>query len=162
MKLNHACALLTASLLPLSPLWLKAQDAVTPPPTPAPPADTATPPPAPPPADTSTPSSTSSTPLPGTPPSLPPAQNAHTEAVNRQQLIVNANQAISDGQRLLGSGHYDEAANRFQFALDCLTPGGASAASYNRAETGLAAAKAGQAQALAKDYKFAQAARPVE
>jgi general secretion pathway protein D len=90
----------------------------------------------------------------------PPAtasQAAQAEAVNRQKLIVAANQSISDGQRLLGSGNYDEAAKRFQFALDALTPGGIAANSYNRAEVGLAAAKAGQAQELAKDDKFAQA-----
>jgi len=86
------------------------------------------------------------------------AQAAHAEAVNRQHLIIGANQAISDGQRLLGSGNYDEAAKRFQYALDALTPGGVSATSYHRAEAGLAAAKAGQAQQLAKDNKFAQAA----
>jgi tetratricopeptide (TPR) repeat protein len=123
MKYNQACFLLTASLLPLSPLWLCAQD-----------------------------SDANST-QPAT-----PAQAAHTEAVNRQQYKINANQAISDGQRFLGSGNYDQAAGRFQFALDNLTPGGVTATSYNRAEVGLAAAKAGQAQALAKDYKFAQAA----
>jgi general secretion pathway protein D len=123
MKPNQACFLLAASLLPLSPLWLRATD------------DSAT----------STPYAT-------------PAQAAHAEAVDRQQLTVSANQAISDGQRFLGSGNYDEAAKRFQFAVDNLTPGGVSATSYNRAEAGLAAAKAGQAQELAKDYKFAEAA----
>ncbi len=71
---------------------------------------------------------------------------------------MSANQAISDGQRLLGSGDYDQAADRFQYALDALTPGGVSATSYNRAEAGLAAAKAGQAQKLAGDNKFAAAA----
>jgi general secretion pathway protein D len=123
MKLNQACFLLAASLLPLSSLWLRAADGTA----------------------------TSDQPT-------TPVQNAHSEAVSRQQLKVNANQAISDGQRFLGSGNYDEAAKRFQFALDSLTPGGVSATSYNRAEVGLAAAKAGQAQELAKDYKFAQAA----
>ena len=87
-----------------------------------------------------------------------PAQAAQMEALNRQQLNLSANQAISDGQRFLSSGNYDDAAKRFQFALDSLTPGGVSANSYNRAESGLAAAKAGQAQELAKDYKFAEAA----
>jgi len=85
-------------------------------------------------------------------------QAAHAEAVNRQKLILGANQAISDGQRLLGSGNYDEAAKRFQYAVDALSPGGVSATSYRRAEVGLAAAKAGQAQQFAKDDKFAQAA----
>src|SRR5476649_1214338 len=115
MKLKQGCCLLAASLLPLSALSLRADDASD-------------------------------------------AISSHSEAVNRQQLAVSANQAISDGQRLLGSGNYDQAAERFQYALDALTPGGASAVSYNRAEAGLAAAKAGQAQQLAKDYKFAQAA----
>jgi general secretion pathway protein D len=86
------------------------------------------------------------------------AQAAHEEAALRQKLIVSSNQAISDGNRLLGSGNYDEAAKRFQYAVDSLTPGGVSATSYNRAEAGLAAAKAGQAQMLAKDNKYAQAA----
>ena len=123
MKHNQACFLLAASLLPLSPLWLCAQDAAA----------------------------TSNAPATA-------AQAARAEAVNRQQLVISANQAISDGQRLLGSGNYDEAAKRFQYAVDALSPGGDSALSYNRAEAGLAAAKAGQAQELAKDDKFAQAA----
>lgn len=118
MKLTQACLLLTASLLPSSPLWLSAQ--------------------------TTTTTTTTITP--------------HVEALDRQQQVVAANKAISDGQLFLGSGNYDEAAKRFQFALDNLTPGGVAATSYDRAEAGLAAAKAGQAQALAKDYKFAQAA----
>ncbi len=84
-------------------------------------------------------------------------QDPHAEAVNRQQLAITANQAISDGQRFLGSGNYDDAAKRFQFALDSLSPSGVSATSYHRAEVGLAAAKAGQAQELAKDDKFAEA-----
>jgi len=124
MKLNQARFLLTASLLPLSPLWLYGADSTT----------------------TSTQTTTTV------------AQDPHAEAVNRQKLSIQANQAISDGQRFLSSGNYDEAAGRFQFALDSLSPAGASADSYQRAEVGLAAAKAGQAQELAKDYKFGQAA----
>jgi len=124
MKPNQARFLLAASLLPLSALWLKAQDA--------------------------TPASNDSAPT--------AAQAAHNETAKRQNLNISANQAISDGQRFLASGNYDQAAGRFQFAVDSLSPGGATAASYNRAEVGLAAAKAGQAQELAKDDKFAQAA----
>ncbi|HEV3272506.1 MAG TPA: hypothetical protein VGZ93_10035 [Candidatus Methylacidiphilales bacterium] len=71
---------------------------------------------------------------------------------------MSANQAISDAQRLMSTGNYDEAAKRFQYALDASSPEGASANSYSRAQAGLAAAKAGQAQQLAKDYKFAEAA----
>ena len=57
----------------------------------------------------------------------PAAVNAQTEIANRQQLKVSANQAISDGQRFLASGNYDQAAERFQYAVDALTPGGVSA-----------------------------------
>lgn len=123
MKLNQACFLLAASLLPLSSHWLSAA------PTPATPTGPTT-----------------------------AAQAAREESAARQKLIGGANEAISDGNRFLSSGDYDQAAKRFQFALDSLTPGGVAAASYNRAEAGLAAAKAGQAQALAHDYKFGQAA----
>jgi general secretion pathway protein D len=117
MKLDQACFLLAASLLPLSASWLDAADA----------------------------------------PPLTPAQAAHQEAVGREKLIISANQSISDGQRFLASSNYDEAAGRFQFALDNLSPTGASAMSYHRAEVGMARAKEGQAKALAKDNKFAQA-----
>ncbi len=123
MKSNQACFLLAASLLPLSPLWLRAAEGAATPDQPA-----------------------------------SAAQAARAESADRQKLIISGNQAISDGQRLLGSGNYDEAAKRFQFALDSLTPGGVSATSYNRAEAGMAAAKAGQAQEAAKDNKFKQAA----
>ena len=128
MKFNQACFLLVASLLPQSTLWLCAADSTT-----------------------TTTTTTSTQPLTA-------AQAAREEAANRQKLIVSANQAISDGNRLLGSGNYDEAAARFQYALDASTPGGEAASTYNRAQEGLAAAKAGQAQELAKDNKYAQAA----
>ena len=85
------------------------------------------------------------------------AQAAHAEAAKRRELTISANQAISDGQRFLASGNFDQAAGRFQFALDNLTPGGVSAGSYHRAEVGMAQAKEGQAKDLAKDNKFAQA-----
>jgi general secretion pathway protein D len=86
-----------------------------------------------------------------------PAQTAHQERLSREQYRVAANQAISDGQRFLAGGQFDDAAKRFQYALDALAPGGTDAASYSRAEAGMAAAKAGQAKELAKDNKFAQA-----
>jgi general secretion pathway protein D len=84
--------------------------------------------------------------------------SASQEAKTRQQLLISANQAISDGQRFLSSGNYDEAAGRFQYAFDVSTPGGTSATTYNRAEAGLAAAKEGQAKKLAADNKYGQAA----
>jgi general secretion pathway protein D len=88
---------------------------------------------------------------------LTPSQAAHQEAVKREKVIIEANRAISDGQRFLASGNFDQAAGRFQFALDNLTPGGVSANAYQRAEVGMAQAKEGQAKALADDHKFAQA-----
>jgi general secretion pathway protein D len=86
-----------------------------------------------------------------------PAQAAHDEAAARQKLTISANQSISDGQRFLASGNYDQAAGRFQFALDNLTPGGVNAISYHRAELGMAQAKEGQAKAAAKLNNFGQA-----
>jgi general secretion pathway protein D len=127
MKLTYACCVLTATLLPLSTLWLRAVDPA------------------------------SSTNQPTT--ALGAAQD---EAVKRQQLIMSANQAVADGQRLLGDGKYDDAAGRFQYAVDAVTPGGSSAGVYQRACKGLAAAKAGQAQDLAKQAKFAMAAQKLQ
>ena len=66
---------------------------------------------------------------------------------------------MNDGEKLLGTEKYDEAADRFQYALDALAPGvGEGAPLYSRAAAGLAAAKAGQARDLAAASKFAQAA----
>jgi len=125
MKYNYACILLAASLLPLSPFRLIANDATT---------------------------SGSDQ------PAMSPAQAAQREAVSRQQSIFSANQAVEDGKRFLDSGKFDDAADRYQYAVDALTAGGVSAPLYHRAAVGLAAAKAGQAGEAAKDTKFAQAA----
>ena len=128
MKLTQACCVLTATLLPLSTLWLRAAD----------------------------PASPSNQPLSA-------AQSSQSETVQRQQMVQSANQAVADGQRFLGNGKYDDAATRFQYAVDALTPGGgASSATYNRAARGLAAAKAGQAGELAKSAKFAMAAQKLQ
>jgi general secretion pathway protein D len=83
---------------------------------------------------------------------------AQMERVKRRELVFSANQAVEDGQRLLSAMKYDEAADRFQYALDALNNGGVSAPLYENAQAGLAEAKAGQARDLAKDAKFAQAA----
>jgi general secretion pathway protein D len=132
MKLTYACCVLTATLLPLSTLWLRA-------------------------ADTTVTTTTVTT------QPMSAAQAAQAESVQRQQTISSASQAVADGQRLLGNAHYDEAAGRFQYAVDTLTPGGgASASLYNRAARGLAAAKAGQAGDLAKSAKFAMAAQKLQ
>jgi general secretion pathway protein D len=132
MKLTRACITASVLLLPSSALWLRAED------TPAqPPAIAAT---------TATVQPESG------------AQAAQMEIVQRRQLVFSANQAIDDGQRLLTDAKYDEAADRFQYALDALNNGGSSAALYGRAQAGLAAARDGQAHELAKDAKFAQAA----
>jgi general secretion pathway protein D len=90
------------------------------------------------------------------------AQAAQMEIVKRRQLVFSANQAIDDGERLLTDAKYDEAADRFQYALDALNSGGSSASLYGRAQAGLAAAKDGQAHELAQDTKFAQAAEDLK
>jgi general secretion pathway protein D len=87
-----------------------------------------------------------------------PAQEARMESVKRQELAKSASQAVADGERLLTIGKYDDAATRFQYAVDALTDGGSSQHLFDRAAAGLAAAKAGQAHQLAKDGQFAQAA----
>lgn len=85
-------------------------------------------------------------------------QSAQMESGKRHQLFLSASQAVHDGERLLSGEKYDEAADRFQYALDALNNGGVSMRLYHRAEADLAAAKAGQAHDLARDTKFAQAA----
>jgi general secretion pathway protein D len=131
MNRNPSRAFATSSLLLLSPLLLWAQ---------------------------STTSTTSTTTTTTAAPQVSGLQSAHAEAVHRRELAASARQAVIDGQKLLSIEHFDEAADRFQYALDALTPGGASANLYSQAETGLAAAKAGQSRALAASGKFAQAA----
>jgi general secretion pathway protein D len=84
------------------------------------------------------------------------------EIVKRRQLVFSANQAVDDGERLLTGAKYDEAVDRFQYALDALNNGGSSAALYGRAQAGLAVAKDGQAHELARDAKFAQAAEDLQ
>jgi general secretion pathway protein D len=80
-------------------------------------------------------------------------------ASQRHQLYLSARQSVNDGEKLLGTEKFDEAADRFQYALDALAPGvGEGAPLYSRAAAGLAAAKAGQARDLAAASKFAQAA----
>lgn len=85
--------------------------------------------------------------------------SAGAAASQRHQLYISARQSVNDGEKLLGTEKYDEAADRFQYALDALAPGvGEGAPLYSRAAAGLAAAKAGQARDLAAASKFAQAA----
>ena len=83
---------------------------------------------------------------------------ARMEAGKRKQLQISALQAVHDGERLLTDEKFDEAADRFQYSLDALNNGGVSARLYERARSGLAEAKAGQARDLARDAKFAMAA----
>ena len=136
MKLTRACITASFLLLPSSVLWLRAQDA------PSQPA-----------AGTTTTTTTTATVQAQT-----SEQAAEMETVKRRQLVFSANQAVDDGQRLLSSAKYDEAVDRFQYALDALNNGGSSASLYARAQAGLAAAKDGQAHDFARDAKFAQAA----
>jgi general secretion pathway protein D len=85
-------------------------------------------------------------------------QSARKEIAQRRELLASARQSVQDGEKLYSAGKYDDAALRFQYALDALTTGGESATLYARAQADLAAAKAGQARGLAADGKFAQAA----
>jgi general secretion pathway protein D len=130
MNRNLSRAFASSSLLLLSPLLLWAQ------------------------STTSTTTTTTTTAA----PQVSSLQSAHAEAVHRRELAAGARQAVIDGQKLLSIEHFDDAAERFQYALDALTPGGSSANLYSQAEAGLAAAKAGQSRALAASGKFAQAA----
>jgi general secretion pathway protein D len=130
MNWNPYRTVATSSLLLFSPLMVCAQTATT---------------------TTTTTTSTGA-------PQVTSAESAHAEAARRHDLAVAARQAVTDGEKLLSVQNYDAAADRFQYALDAVTPGGESASLYSRAEAGLAAAKAGQAHALAADGKFAQAA----
>jgi general secretion pathway protein D len=86
---------------------------------------------------------------------------AHEAALQRHQLALSARQSVIDGEKLLAIYSYDAAADRFQYALDALSPG-ESTALYQRAESDLALAKEGQAHQLATQSKFAQAASRVE
>jgi general secretion pathway protein D len=143
MKLIHGCVASLVALLPFSVLSLHAADATV---------STTTS------SQTTTVSATTSTPpvTSGINPSG--ADLTEMEPVKRHQLYVSASQSIHDGYRLLTDEKYDEAADRFQYALDALNNGGVSAQLYRRAQAGLAEAKAGQARDFARDVKFAQAA----
>ncbi len=137
MKFNLASSLFTATLLPLSTLWLLAAD----------------------PAPSDTDSGTETYPTYQQP---PVGETAQMEASKRHQLLVGGTQAVADAQRLLDDHKYDDAAARFQYAVDALATGGISAPIYDRATAGLAAAKFGQADAAAKDNRFAQAAALIQ
>src|SRR5271170_2029344 len=68
----------------------------------------------------------------------PVAETAQMEESKRHQLLVSGTQAVADAQRLLDAQKYDDAAARFQYAVDALTTGGISAPIYSRATIGLA------------------------
>jgi general secretion pathway protein D len=139
MKLIHGCVAVLVALLPFSTLWIHAADVT----------------------QNVTTTTTTQTQTPNPPP-VTEASVVQDEAAKRHQLAVSAAQSIRDGDRLLTDEKYDEAADRFQYALDALNNGGSSVHLYRRAQAGLAAAKAGQAHDLAKDVKFAQAAADLE
>jgi general secretion pathway protein D len=136
MKLIHGCVAGLVVLLPSSTLWIHAADV--------------------------TQTVTTTTTQAAAPAPVTEAELVRNEAANRHQLFVSASQSIRDGNRLLTDEKYDEAADRFQYALDALNNGGISVSLYRRAQAGLAEAKAGQARDFAKDVKFAQAASCLE
>ena len=90
--------------------------------------------------------------------SVAAAQAAQMESVKRQQFLFSARQALVDGEKLYSSQNFDEAAGRFQYAIDALTNGGIEGSLFTRAQHDLAMAKEGQAELAAKDSKFAEAA----
>jgi len=135
MNCNLSRAFATSSLLLLSPLLVWAEDATA----------------------TTTTTTTTTTAAPVT-----SSEAAHMAAVKRHELAVSARQSVIDGEKLLSIYSYDDAADRFQYALDALTSGGESAALYARAQSDLALAKEGQAHQLATQSKFAQAAARVQ
>lgn len=79
---------------------------------------------------------------------------AQFEMTKRQELAFTANQAISDGERLLSAGQLDAAAERFKYALDNLPEGGTSAPAYQKAASGMADVLARQGDAGMKSKKY--------
>jgi general secretion pathway protein D len=132
MNWTDCRALVTGSLLLASAFWMPAT------------------------AQTTTVTTTTTTP----PPTA--EQTAEQTAHQRRALALAARQSVIDGEKLLSIYHYDDAADRFQYALDALVPGGEAAALYSRAEYDLALAKEGQAHQLAAASKFAQAASRIQ
>ena len=133
MNFNLCRTTAVSSLLLLSTFWLRAADATAP---------------------TVTTTTTQTT--------VTHQVSAKTEIAKRKELLVSARQAVVDGRKLLNSEKYDEAADRFQYALDSVESSGESARVYAQAQSGLAAAKEGQAKDLAAASKFAQAATRLE
>jgi general secretion pathway protein D len=134
MNCNLSRAVATSSLLLLSPHLVWAADAT---------------------ATTTTTTTTTTAPMTS-------SEAAHAAVVKRHTLAVSARQSVIDGEKLLSIYNYDDAADRFQYAVDALSPGGESVALYARAQSDLALAKEGQAHQLATASKFAQAASRVQ
>lgn len=94
--------------------------------------------------------------------SSPSAKAAQFEMTKRQELAFSANQAITDGNRLLEAGQLDAAAERFKYAMDSLPEGGTSAPAYQKAAQGLAEVRVQQGNAAMKGKSYAAAVKCYE
>src|SRR5262249_38335892 len=60
------------------------------------------------------------------------AKAAQFEQVRRQEIVILANRAVAEGDRLAAAGELDGAVERYQYVLNNLTPTGTAAATYQR------------------------------
>jgi general secretion pathway protein D len=90
------------------------------------------------------------------------AKAAQFEMVRRQELVFASNQAVSDGDKLRLGGDLDRAAERYQYALQHLSPGGPTASAYQRAALGMAQTRYLQSQQKTASGEYAQAVRLLE
>ncbi len=84
----------------------------------------------------------------------PAAKAAQFEMTKRQELSFSANQAITDGEKLLQAGQLDAAAERFKYALDNLPQTGATAPAYQKAAAGMAEVLVQKGNAAMKGKKY--------
>lgn len=84
----------------------------------------------------------------------PAAKAAQFEMTKRQELSFSANQAITDGEKLLNAGQLDAAAERFKYALDNLPQTGATAPAYQKAAAGMAEVLVQKGNAAMKGKKY--------
>jgi general secretion pathway protein D len=90
------------------------------------------------------------------------AKAAQFEMVRRQELVFASNQAVSDGDKLRLGGDLDRAAERYQYALQYLSPAGPTASAYQRAAFGMAQVRYMQAQKKTAAGEHAQAVQLLE
>lgn len=86
-----------------------------------------------------------------------PSPLSEREETRRQEAIFNSRKAIAEGEKCLTAGEFERALQKFQYALDNISPNGATKADYERAESGFADVKARQAYAAFRERKLDQA-----